>query len=61
MKAVFSTIKRRIYCLLNVKKALKKFGLKTWCTKNPFGYRVVHHMLFTIIYELNFLSKLLIL
>ena len=29
-----------IYSLLNKKKALKTFGLKTWCTKKPFGYRV---------------------
>ena len=44
MKAVFSTIKKNTYCLiLNHKKAIKKFGLRTWCTKNPFGYRVVHH------------------
>ena len=25
------------------KKALKKFGPRTWCTKKPFGYRVIHH------------------
>ena len=32
------------YCLLNDKKtALKKFDLRTWCTKKPFGYRVIHH------------------
>ena len=24
-------------------KALKIFGVKTWCTKKPFGYQVVHH------------------
>ena len=24
--------------------ALKMFGPKTWCTKKPFGYRVVHHL-----------------
>ena len=34
-----------IYCLLNDKKALKKFGLRTWYTKKPFGYRVIHHFL----------------
>ena len=26
------------------KKALKKFGMKTWCTKKPFGYRVVRYI-----------------
>jgi len=25
------------------KKALKKFDPRTWCTKKPFGYRVIHH------------------
>ena len=25
------------------KKALKKFGLRTWGMEKPFGYRVVHH------------------
>ena len=30
-----------MYCLLNDKKALKKFGLRTWCTKKLFEYRVV--------------------
>ena len=25
-------------------KALKMFSLKNWCTKNPFGYRVAHHV-----------------
>ena len=30
-------------CLLNdKKKTLKKFGPRTWCTKKPFGYRVIH-------------------
>ena len=23
---------------------LKKFGPRTWCTKEPFGYRVVLHV-----------------
>ena len=27
----------------NKKKALKKFDPRTWCTKKPFGYRVIHH------------------
>ena len=31
-----------------IKKAFKKFGLKTWCTKKPFGYRVVHHIIIDI-------------
>ena len=31
------------FLLFNDKKALKKFGLRTWCTKKPFGYRVIHH------------------
>ena len=26
-----------LYCLFNDKKALKKFGLRTWCTKVPCG------------------------
>ena len=34
------------------KKGLNKFSLWTWCTKKPFCYRVVHHML------LQFLIKL---
>ena len=24
------------------KNTLKKFGPRTWCTKKPFGYRVIH-------------------
>ena len=28
-----------------VQKVLKNFCLMTWCTKKPFGYRVVHHMI----------------
>ena len=24
-------------------KALKMLSPKTWCTKNPFGYRIAHH------------------
>ena len=38
-------------CLLNDKKTLKKFGLRTWCTKEPFGYRVVHHSIKTVFVE----------
>ena len=25
------------------KNALKKFDPRTWCTKKPFSYRVIHH------------------
>ena len=25
------------------KEAFKKFDPRTWCTKKPFGYRVIHH------------------
>ena len=32
--------------LLFIKKTLKLFGPKSWCTKKPFGYRVVHHRYF---------------
>ena len=30
-------------CLSNDKKTLNFFGPKTWCTKNPSGYRTAHH------------------
>ena len=30
------------YCLLNEKKSDQIFGPRTWCTKKPFGYRVIH-------------------
>ena len=26
------------------KKAFKTICPRTWCTKKPFGYRVVHHL-----------------
>ena len=25
------------------KKTLKIYGLRTWCTKKPFGYRLAHY------------------
>ena len=25
------------------KNTLKTFSLRTWCTKKPFGYRIVHN------------------
>ena len=31
-------LKTVFYMLLNEKKALKKFYLRTWCMKEPFGY-----------------------
>ena len=34
-------IKVYIYCLLNDKKVLKKFCLRTWYTKKLSGYRVI--------------------
>ena len=34
-----------IYCLLNDKKALKMFGLRTWCTKEPHAYKVSYELL----------------
>ena len=30
-----------IFC--KKKKVLKKFGPKTWCTKKPFSFWVIHH------------------
>ena len=32
------------YCFLNNKENDQKIRLKTYCTKKPFGYRVVHRM-----------------
>ena len=46
--------------MLNDKKALKKIGLRTWCTKKPFGYRVVHHKQFTMLIYLDVHNKLLL-
>ena len=42
-KRIFNTL--LYHCLLNAKKSVQNFGLKTWRTKEPFGCRVVHHML----------------
>ena len=30
------------YCLMNDKNTLKKVDYRTWCTKKPFSYRVIH-------------------
>ena len=48
------------HCMLNDKKVLKKIGLRTWCTKKPFGYRVVHHKQFTMLIYLDVHNKLLL-
>ena len=38
------TVALYVYCLLNdKKKKLKKFDPRTWCTKKPYGYRVILH------------------
>ena len=39
--SLFLTKKSFYIIYRTIKKSLKKFGLRTWCTKEPFGYRVV--------------------
>ena len=39
-----SKILNNILFIKQEKMSAKIFGLKTWCTKKPFGYRVLHHL-----------------